>query len=65
MQVIVKSLETVLGEDHPQLKGLEIMMNALSIEKMESVAKTIAERMAQVAAEPLKADPAHVTKKRN
>jgi hypothetical protein len=46
MQVIVKSLETVLGEGHPQLKG------AMSSEKMASVAETIAERMAQVAADP-------------
>jgi hypothetical protein len=52
MQVIVKSLETVLGEGHPQLKGLETTMSAMSSEKMASVAETIAERMAQVAAGP-------------
>jgi hypothetical protein len=52
MQVIVKSLETVLGEGHPQLKGLETTMSAMSSEKMASVAETIAERMAQVAADP-------------
>jgi hypothetical protein len=54
MQVIVKSLETVLGEGHPQLKGLETTMSAMSSAKMESVAQTIAERMAQVAADPAK-----------
>jgi hypothetical protein len=52
MQVIVKSLETVLGEGHPQLKGLETTMSAMSSEKMAAVAETIAERMAQVAADP-------------
>jgi hypothetical protein len=52
MQVIVKSLETVLGEGHPQLKGLETTLNAMSSAKMESVAETIAESMARVAADP-------------
>jgi hypothetical protein len=52
MQVIVKSLETMLGEGHPQLKGLETTMSTMSNEKMESVAETIAESMARVAADP-------------
>lgn len=52
MQGIVKSLEAVLGEGHHTLQGLESTMTAMSSSKMECVAVTIAERIAQFAADP-------------
>lgn len=51
MQDIVKSLETVLGGDHQVLRGLGSTMTGLSSSSMKSVAETIAERIAQAAAD--------------
>jgi hypothetical protein len=65
MQVIVKSLETVLGEGHPQLKGLETTLNAMSSAKMESVAETVAERMAQAVVDPVKSCSCACNQKQN
>lgn len=52
MQNIVKSLGTVLGEGHQKLQGLEDTMTLLSNSKMESVAETIADGIAQITANP-------------
>lgn len=54
MQTIVKSLGTVLGEDHQKMQGLRPTMNALSDTNMESVAETIAESITQLVAHPVK-----------
>jgi hypothetical protein len=50
MQDIVKSLETVQGENHEVLRGLGSTMTGLSNSGMTSVAEKIAERIAQATA---------------
>lgn len=54
MQDIVRSLGTVLGEDHQKMQDLRPTMNALSDASMESVAETIAESITQLVAHPAK-----------
>lgn len=48
MQIIIRSLGTVLGEDHQTLRGLENKVTALSGLSMESVAESMAANMAEV-----------------
>lgn len=52
MQDIVRSLGTVLGQDHQKMQGLGPTMTALKETSMESVAETIAESIAQIVANP-------------
>lgn len=54
MQDIVRSLGTVLGEDHQKMRGLGPNMTALNDTSVESVAETIAESIARIVAKPVK-----------